>query len=203
MAENIVELLTDVADAIREKKGSNEPINAQNFANEIKNLPSGGDIDALVARTITEYENDTLDAIASYVFAYCSSLKRVVITNVRTIGTLTFAHCTAITEFVAPSLEDAGEQSLRNLSNMEQIDLPSLKNIKSYVFHTNNKMHTLILRGNHICSLVNVNAFGGTPIANGTGYIYVPDDLVDAYKGATNWSTYASQIKGLSELPNE
>lgn len=41
MAENIVELLTDVADAIREKKGSNEPINAQNFANEIKNLPSG------------------------------------------------------------------------------------------------------------------------------------------------------------------
>lgn len=42
MAENIVELLTDVADAIREKKGSNEPINAQNFANEIKNLPSGG-----------------------------------------------------------------------------------------------------------------------------------------------------------------
>lgn len=42
MADNIVELLTDVADAIREKKGSNEPINAQNFANEIKNLPSGG-----------------------------------------------------------------------------------------------------------------------------------------------------------------
>ena len=41
MAENIVELLTDVADAIREKKGSTEPINAQNFADEIKNLPSG------------------------------------------------------------------------------------------------------------------------------------------------------------------
>ena len=41
MAENIVELLTDVADAIREKKGSTEPINAQNFAEEIKSLPSG------------------------------------------------------------------------------------------------------------------------------------------------------------------
>ena len=43
MAENIVELLTDVADAIREKKGSTEKINAQAFAEEIKNLPSGGD----------------------------------------------------------------------------------------------------------------------------------------------------------------
>ena len=42
MAENIVELLTDVADAIREKKGSTEKINAQRFADEIRNLPSGG-----------------------------------------------------------------------------------------------------------------------------------------------------------------
>ena len=41
MAENIVELLTDVADAIREKKGSTEKIKAQNFAEEIKSLPSG------------------------------------------------------------------------------------------------------------------------------------------------------------------
>ena len=42
MAENIVELLTDVADAIREKKGSNEPINAQNFADEIRSIEGGG-----------------------------------------------------------------------------------------------------------------------------------------------------------------
>ena len=42
MAENIVELLTDVADAIREKKGSTEPINAQNFAEEIRSIEGGG-----------------------------------------------------------------------------------------------------------------------------------------------------------------
>lgn len=41
MAENIVELLTDVADAIREKKGSTEPINAQNFAEEIRSIETG------------------------------------------------------------------------------------------------------------------------------------------------------------------
>jgi hypothetical protein len=32
-------------------------------------------------------------------------------------------------------------------------------------------------------------------------YIYVPDDMVDTLKEATNWSVYADQIKGLSELP--
>ena len=31
-------------------------------------------------------------------------------------------------------------------------------------------------------------------------YFYVPDDLVDSYKAATNWSAYASQIRPISEL---
>ena len=42
MAETIVELLTDVADAIREKKGTTEKINAQSFAEEIRSIESGG-----------------------------------------------------------------------------------------------------------------------------------------------------------------
>lgn len=47
--------------------------------------------------------------------------------------------------------------------------------------------------------LGNIRCFEGTPIASGTGYIYVPDASVDAYKAATNWATYADQIKPLSE----
>ena len=43
MAENIVELLTDVADAIREKKGTQDKINAQNFAQEIRSIQGGGE----------------------------------------------------------------------------------------------------------------------------------------------------------------
>ena len=31
-------------------------------------------------------------------------------------------------------------------------------------------------------------------------YFYVPDNLVDSYKAATNWSTYAAQIRPISEL---
>lgn len=36
-----------------------------------------------------------------------------------------------------------------------------------------------------------------------TPSIYVPDNLVDEYKSATNWTTVANQIKPLSELPQE
>ena len=41
--------------------------------------------------------------------------------------------------------------------------------------------------------------FGGTPIASGTGYIYVPSTLVETYKTATNWSTFANQFRALED----
>ena len=40
-ADNLHDFLQDVSDAIKEKKGSNEPINAQSFSEEIRNIPSG------------------------------------------------------------------------------------------------------------------------------------------------------------------
>ena len=42
--------------------------------------------------------------------------------------------------------------------------------------------------------------FYGTPIASGGGSIWVPDDLVDAYKTAEGWSNHASVIKGISQV---
>ena len=224
MAETIVELLTDVADAIREKKGSNEPINAQNFADEIKNLPSGGDIDAFVTRTITEYESDVIESVGKHVFYECTEMTRVEIPNVKTIGNLAFAYCSALSSidshyvenialqaFYAchslasvntPNLSYLSDQVFRECRALKHIELNNCTNIGSMCFFMSG-LTTLILGAPTVCTLANTNAFTNTPIADGTGYVYVPDDLVEAYKGATNWSTFASQIKGLSELPQE
>lgn len=43
--DNLSNFLTDVADAIREKKGSSDTILASDFDTEIENLPSGGGAD--------------------------------------------------------------------------------------------------------------------------------------------------------------
>lgn len=224
MAENIVELLTDVADAIREKKGSTEPIKAQSFADEIRNLPSGGDIDALVTKTITEYENDVIESVGKYVFYECTEMTRVNAPNVKTIHNLAFAYCTALSsidfhyvETIAlqafydcsslasvntPNLSYLNDQVFRSCKALKRLELNNCTNIGSMCFFMSG-LTALILGAPNVCTLANTNAFQNTPIAKGTGYIYVPDDLVDAYKGATNWSTFADQIKGLSELPNE
>jgi hypothetical protein len=43
MANNLKDHLTEVADAIREKKGTTDLINPQDFANEIKSISGGND----------------------------------------------------------------------------------------------------------------------------------------------------------------
>ena len=227
MAETIVELLTDVADAIREKKGSNEPINAQNFANEIKNLPSGGDnvlADSIVNRTITEYVNNEITEIGDYVFYLCKDLTSLSLSNVTKIGRQAFFECISLTTLEVPNIEEMSVQAIYGCKVLKEVYMPRLTYLNDQVFRACSaltradignctsigamsffmtKLDTLIIHTPSVCTLANTNVFDSTPIKSGTGYIYVPDDLVDAYKGATNWSTYASQIKGLSELPQE
>jgi hypothetical protein len=58
---------------------------------------------------------------------------------------------------------------------------------------------TVILRSESLCTLENVSAFNGTPIASGTGCIYVPAALVNSYKTATNWSSFASKFRALED----
>ncbi len=82
---------------------------------------------------------------------------------------------------------------------LEYIRLLNAKSIGAYVFTRCINLSALVI-DTPDCTLSNVEAFNLTKIASGTGYIYVPDSAVDVYKNATNWNTYAAQIKGVSEF---
>jgi hypothetical protein len=55
------------------------------------------------------------------------------------------------------------------------------------------------MRRTSVPSLSSTNAFAGTPIESGTGYIYVPAALIDSYKTETNWSAFAAQYRALED----
>ena len=82
---------------------------------------------------------------------------------------------------------------------LEIVDLYATK-LASYAFRNCYQLNKLILRGDSVASLDNLNALENTPIADGTGYIYVPDSLVDSYKAATNWAVFADQIKSIGDM---
>lgn len=170
---------------------------------------------------------NSITSIGYYTFYGCTNLALTSLpSNLTYINTSAFANCVNITINELPeSLTVLQGSAFSGCSNLKLTSIPSgVTKLRSYTFGRCTSLTELTIKGNvtdidsdvfYNCSklakivfpnvtkvptLSNTDAFGSTPIANGTGYIYVPDSLVDSIKSATNWSTYADQIKGVSEL---
>lgn len=115
----------------------------------------------------------------------------------------TFYTCAKLTDVYLPKYQSVGSYEFYGCTSLEVLDLPLVKDLWSYAFSGCTNLKKLILRLPQGCALRELSAFNNTPIASGTGFIYVPDNLVEQYKAATNWSTYATQIKPLSELEGD
>lgn len=136
-------------------------------------------------------------------FYGCSNLEAVSLPLCHTLGTgssgSVFWGCSKLSQVSLPLVTTIMSFTFRD-TVIQKIDFLSVNNIKSYAFIYARQLDTLILRNSSVCTLEDTNAFNNTKIAAGTGYIYVPDNLVDSYKTATNWVTFANQIKPISEL---
>lgn len=134
-------------------------------------------------------------------FNGCTALTSVNLPKLNRVGATFFQNCTSLSKVVLPSATVIFDANVFNgCTALKTIDLPVCTQIKgSYCFTKCNSLMALILRSQTICTLGITNAFGDTPIHSGTGYIYVPAALVDSYKAATNWSTYASAFRALED----
>lgn len=131
------------------------------------------------------------------------SLKTLDLPNATTIGEYALYNCISLEDLKLPKAEAIGGFSLFNCISLVSLNLPGVTTIGHSAMRFCISLKTLKLGINQVATLSNTNAFANTPIANGTGYIYVPDELVDSYKTATNWSVYAEQIRPMSEYVEE
>ena len=148
------------------------------FVNTLDLVGDDALTDSIIDRSITEIADDAVE----------------------TVGVCSFRNCAALTTanfLVATSI---GENAFYNCSALTTANLPLVTSIGSSAFGNCKALTALILRKTDaICTLSAANAFTETPIASGTGYIYVPRALVDSYKAAINWSTYAEQFRALGD----
>ena len=188
------------------------------------NLPECQTINSLAftaCEKLKQFTAPKVTKIKNSVFSGCKSLLSVELPECTNVGESAFEDCTALSNVNLPKCITIGEyafsscEKLQNVNipkcmiiknaafqycNLKKIDLNVVEKIEAYAFsHCELLDCVKILNTETICVLVDKIAFNSTPIANGTGYIYVPDALVNDYKKATNWSVYANQIKPLSE----
>ena len=175
---------------------------------------NGTSIDGLIKKNDTTNIKDT-----SYMFDSCKNLISIPelntsnVTNMRNM----FNNCNSLTTI--PQLDTGNVTDMRNMFYncflLKKIDItymhPSDKN-SSYFAYCCYSLTKVIIRYMTEVPLLSATAFGlcyhfsgkvnSTYNPNGLkdGRIYVPDDMVDTLKSATNWATYADIIVPLSTL---
>lgn len=179
---NLNELMTNIANAIRTKKGTSETINAQNFPSEIENLPSGGgghtlkaylDITQSLASAFNSktYE-DVSDIIGfgdtenvtnfSSVFRYCSSLKVDPQLNYKNATSMVsiYERCSSLTSL---QFNDTSKvTSMRymcsectNLKTVNQFSTISVTDMQSLFYHCTNLETDLYFETPNVTNLCN------------------------------------------------
>ena len=159
----------------------------------------------LINRTLSgEYTNKRVTAIGEYAFDNCTGLTRVEFPAVTSVGSLAFQDCKNIKYFKFNGDITFGFE-LRELGNINGYNAPGIMyDFSGYVVFGYRTMYqvcpkALILRHTERLCVCEHNQFIQGFSNVDPGYIYVPATLLDSYKTATNWSTYADKFRVLED----
>ena len=133
-------------------------------------------------------------SIVDYAFNSCSALTSVLLPSVTSIGRGAFQRCSDLNEVSFPKVTSIGEDAFNECSNLTEVSFPVATSIGIYSFASCSSLTTIYVGTNTstVCTLYNTTAFNNcTNLTN----IYVPESLVNSYKSATHWSSFASKIK--------
>lgn len=122
------------------------------------------------------------------------NLVSVSMPDLEVIGQYGLALCSNLETVEFPSVQVVNSYAFKYSSKLDNVELPSAMQILAEAFSGCSALASITLSGRTVCSLANPNAFSNSGITSTTGAIYVPADLVDTYKAATNWSVFADRI---------
>ena len=142
----------------------------------------------------------SVTSIGEEAFSQCSGLTSINIpASVTSIGNYAFNSCTGLTtvSFAAGSqLTSIGDGAFQGCEDLASIEIPAgVTSIGEFAFTGCNNLATVTVYTPD-CTLGD-NGFG----EHNELIIYVFSDLVEYYKGADNWSDYASKITGM-DIPH-
>lgn len=170
---------------------------------------------------LTTFDFSSAKSIGSYAFQGCSTLgPNISLPNCTDLKDRVFTNCSSIVSFSAPKVTVFYHSALSNCDSLASVLLPLVTTLNDWCMSANpmlkeltlpsvtkmtryalarGGLEKLVLPGTTLCTIAG-DTLQSTPIEKGTGYVYVPDDMLESYRAATNWSNIANQIKPISEL---
>lgn len=164
---------------------------------ELKNIKLSFDT-ALITGVL--HIPSTVKSVGEISFAKCLSIKKIIVDDGVKLSYRSFA-ASKVEKVILPSdLTEIPSELLAwtVISSMELNENVSV--IRSGAFRCSPISKLILRKNDRLVSIENSDILSETPIADGNGYIYVPDPLIEKYKTADKWKAYASQFKKLSEL---
>ena len=198
-ADEIVDYYNDKITVIRTGFSNNNSIKTVDLPNvtEVGNRVFTG------ATNLISINIPKAETLGIATFGSTTSLENALLWNVTTTQNQCF-QSSGVKILIAPKLTSVGTQFCNGANRLEIVVLDNVTNIQGgMAFYNCKELKAVIIKQNEIVPPLTTNAFQASSVSSGTGFVYVPDNMVEEYKGATNWSTVASQIKTLSEIPQE
>jgi len=168
----------------------------------VQYLDTGSQFVKYLKRNMTAYTSSTATKIADNAFYKAAALVSVD-TTATSIGANAFNGATALktVNLRSTGITTIAASAFNACTTLTTVDIAGIARLASNAFHICNNLTALIIRGDSVATLSAVDALPTTPFTTGDGVIYVPGNLVDAYKAATNWSTFADRIYPIDAYP--
>lgn len=222
MGENKIintDFLSSIANAIRSKLGTSDPISIANMPSSIESIPSGGEskLPSVIDKSVTTLTASDLSGatkIGDYAFYNCNSLTSVTLPNTVTqIKDYAFANCSVLNNFTIPSsVLSLGGHCFTGCIGLTSVVVPnSITTISDYIFQNCTGLTSITFNNNKdiptsICSgcsnLTTVTINGSPSVINNSAFynckklttINIPDSVKSILPSAF-------QQTGLTSLP--
>lgn len=212
-----------VADAVRRNSDTTEPMTLGEIIEGIDEIGASGitpegtiEITENGTYDVTSYASATVDvgggeSDVNPLDAFIEGSITELTSNATSVRLNAFKNCTELTTVNIPMATIIDGDAFSDCYILTTVDTSSVTSLKARSFRSCFLLKALILRSNTLCSLENTNVFTycyhilGTgnstynPNGDKDGYIYVPKALIEDYKVATNWVTFASQFRALED----
>lgn len=198
-AEQLDADLKSVADAIRDRSGTTEPMAfPDGMVSAVEGIPDY--LGQYLTGKIVEYTNPEVIYGKGYGFMQ-ASIVTINYPNAIQTGYWEFRECKSLENVNMPKLTTVSSGSFATCSKLKLFDGKCVESITGEAFAASGLVTLILRKTDAICNLTNANAFAYCPIeweSNG-GYIYVPRALLDSYKTATNWSNFVAHFRALED----